>query len=246
MILPDKIIISGFSGGLGRKLAEVFPAEKVLGINHTNYVFDSLSEQVFCDISNYKQVSEVLYEHAEKYYGQRLAIILAAGALGTSGSLKDVDLSEWEYIYRTNVLGNLAILKVFLKNIELTGFARIVFISGGGSAYGFPLFGGYSLSKVAIVREVENISLEFTNKLNDFSIIALAPGAMETNMLRKVREAGAEVRTVVDIGDTAQFIKNFTEMPFLPARALSGKFIHVKDDLNSPDFKDKWMLRRIE
>ena len=30
------------------------------------------------------------------------------------------------------------------------------------------------------------------------------------------------------------------------ANKLSGKFIHIRDNLESEDFKDKWLLRRIE
>lgn len=246
MDIPDRIIISGLSGGLGRKLAEAFPADKILGINNKNFVLGAEYEQVLCDISRYMNVPVVLDEYVKKFYSQKIAFILAAGTLGTPGGIVDSDLRDWEQTICTNLFGNLAILKAFIPNMLFTGYARIILLSGGGAAYGYPLFSGYSLSKVAIVREAENIHEEIGSKINDFSIIALAPGAMETDMLKKVKEAGGKVRTTVDISETVGFIKNYIEMDYVKAARLSGKFIHVRDDLNSEILKDKWMLRRIE
>ena len=147
---------------------------------------------------------------------------------------------------KTNLFGNIALIKAFLPAMIKNKYGRIVFVAGGGAAYGYPLFSGYALSKVAIVRAVENLSLEMKDKIKNFSIIALAPGAMETRMLEEVRKAGAEIKTTVDIQETASFIKNFLSMKSKEANKLSGKFIHIRDNLESEDFKDKWLLRRIE
>lgn len=246
MDIPDKIIISGLSGGLGRKLAEAFPPDKILGINNKNFILGAEYEQVLCDISKYMTIRESLEEYIKKFYSMRVAFILAAGTLGIQGGIVTSDFRDWEQTICTNLFGNLAILQAFLPNMFFSGYARIVFLSGGGAAYGYPLFSGYSLSKVAIVREVENIHEEISEKINDFSIIALAPGAMETDMLKKVREAGGKIRTTVEISETVKFIKNYIEMDYVKARRLSGKFLHVRDDLDTEIFKDRWMLRRIE
>lgn len=235
MNYPDKIIISGFSSGLGKSLGESLPPEKVFGITRE-----------ICDIYKYVPTQFILEEYSNLLNDEKVALVLAAGTLGEAGGILNSSLSDWEFTFRTNLLGNVAIIKAFLPHMIKTQFGRIVFVSGGGAAYAFPLFTGYSLSKVAIVREVENISEELKGEIDDFSIIALAPGAMETKMLKKVREHGGKVKTIVDINETVEFIKNFISMDSKHARELSGKFIHVRDDLNSKDFKDKWLLRRIE
>jgi 3-oxoacyl-[acyl-carrier protein] reductase len=244
MAFPDLTVVSGYSQGLGRELVKSLKNKRVLGIART-YCEDLECDQLVLDLCQYKntQIMTAVWR-GQNLFLEKLGIVLCAGTLGISGGIADWNLPEWEEILKINLLGNLGVLKGFYPQIEKTGFGRVVFIAGGGAAYAYPKFSGYSLSKVAIVREVENIAEE-TKDMKNFSIIALAPGAMETNMLAKVRRAGAEVKTTVDISEPVNFIKNFLKMDAEKAKSLSGKFIHVRDDLNS-DYKDKWLLRRTE
>jgi short-subunit dehydrogenase len=244
MDVPDRIIISGVSGGLGSALAEQLPSDKVFGISRQINP-DKNYKQFICDISDYDLTEELLRD-LRFSREQKVAIVLTAGTLGRSGGIIDSDITDWEKIMRVNLFGNLAIIRAFLPNILYSGYGRIVFVAGGGAAYAYPKFSGYALSKVAIVREVENIAEEMKDKVDNFSIIALAPGAMETKMLKMVKFLGGEVKTTVDINEPVKFIKDFILMDSEKAKKLSGKFVHVRDDLTSEDFKNKWKLRRIE
>ena len=244
-MIADKVIITGFSRGLGKSVADSLPIDKVFGISRT-ISRDCAYEHFLVDISKYSRVIEVFDNHFEFFENKKIALVLCAGTLGTAGGILGSSLNDWDNTIKTNLLGNLAVIKSVIPIMIKTGYGRIVFISGGGAAYAFPKFSGYSLSKVAIVREVENLAEELRDKIEDFSIVALAPGAMETDMLKRVREAGAEVKTTVDISEPVQFINNFLSMEKNKAHKLSGKFIHVRDKLEEKLFKDKWLLRRIE
>lgn len=150
---------------------------------------------------------------------------------------------------RVNLNGNFAVLKGLLPKMIENKFGRIVAFAGGGAAYQYPLFKAYSASKTAIVRTVENLHEEFKG-YGDFSIVALAPGAVETDTLRSVRKAGAEVKTVVDISEPVTFVREFLESERCN---ISGSFVHVRDNwryyLNSNNQLSQdslWKLRRIE
>ena len=128
-------------------------------------------------------------------------------------------------------------------------FGRIVTFAGGGSAYQFPAFPAYSASKTAIVRITENIHEDLKDK-GDFSIVCLAPGAVETDMLKEVRLSGAQIKTTVDILEPVDFVKEFI---ISTSCSLSGRFVHVRDDWKEYLKTDKslqndslWKLRRIE
>jgi len=238
--MENLTIITGASSGLGKQLAESMNPTTTVGIGR--YFGESVwFKQVVFDIRDYENYGTYISEKEQK-----INLVLCAGVLGKSGGLLDSSLSDWENTMKTNLFGNIALIKAFLPAMIKNKYGRIVFVAGGGAAYGYPLFSGYALSKVAIVRAVENLSLEMKDKIKNFSIIALAPGAMETRMLEEVRKAGAEIKTTVDIQETASFIKNFLSMKSKEANKLSGKFIHIRDNLESEDFKDKWLLRRIE
>jgi len=241
----DCTIITGYSSGLGNEVAKALDQNKnnfIIGVSR-NFNPEIYVDHLEVDISRYQYVLSCL-KPIQYEEGTKINLVLCASTLGKGGGLLDSDLRDWEYVMQTNLLGNLAVIKAVLPQMIKSQYGRIVFLAGGGAAYGYPLFSAYALSKVAVVREVENLAIELKDKIDDFSAIALAPGAMKTKMLDQVIKAGAEVKTTVDISEPVGFITNFLSMESEKAKSLSGKFIHVRDDLNSEDFKDKWMLRR--
>src|SRR5262249_37177024 len=159
-------------------------------------------------------------------------------------------LQDWSEVFCTNVLGNLAVLRACLPTMRNEGFGRTVALAGGGAAYGYPEFSAYALSKAALVRAIENADLEL-GAMGDLAFVALAPGAVETDMLAKVRAAGGRIRTITSAQEAAAFVTAFFSSE--NARALSGRFVHVRDDWTAlltagarelP--ADQWKLRRIE
>ena len=250
---PDIVVVSGCSKGFGKELCIDLLEQNisVLGFSRTkpdikdiNFVWWPL------DISDLYITEETIATLVKWINpGSKIGIVLSAATLGTFGGLLDSDLQDWELIYKTNVLGNLAVLQGFLPYMINSKYGRIIFLAGGGSAYGYPLFSGYSLSKTAIVRAVENLSMELEGKGN-FSTVALAPGAMETSMLEMVKAVGGEVKTTVDISEPIEFVKEFFQS--VNSKRLDGRFIHVRDnwkkylDEDIPVENYKWLLRRTE
>lgn len=257
MSYPDAIIVTGAGRGLGKEVAINLAQEgiKILCVSKSlncYTVADDIvkaggrAEPLQLDFTNLYQTRIGVEKWCEKNCNINLGIVLNAGIIGRSGGILDSRLDDWEITIKTNLLGNLCVLQGALANMQETQYGRVVSIGGGGAGSAYPLFGGYAASKVAIVRIVENIAIELQEKIKDFSIIALATGAMKTEMLEEVIRAGAEIKTFVDISEPVNFITRFMSMDSEKAKYLSGKFVHVRDDLNSLDFKNKWLLRRIE
>ena len=67
---------------------------------------------------------------------------------------------------------------------------KIIQLSGGGAASPLPLISSYAVSKAAIVRFVENLSEEVKNY--NIDINAIAPGPLNTGMLKEVLKAGPQ------------------------------------------------------
>lgn len=179
----------------------------------------------------------------------RLGIVLAAATTGTPGGLVDADLNDWVRTFQTNLIGNLAVVQALVPRMLESRFGRIVMFGGGGAAYAYPLFGGYAISKAAVVRATENLHEEFKNR-GDFSVVCLAPGAIDTDMLRTIRSAGAEVRTMAAMSEPLTFIESFLSCVRCQ---FSGRFVHVRDDWakwlgrsDSALHPQQWFLRRIE
>ncbi|MBI3591362.1 MAG: SDR family oxidoreductase [Candidatus Melainabacteria bacterium] len=256
----DVVIITGAGRGIGRAVAlELGKLGKaILSISQspnsqaTSSEIKRLggtAESLVINLEDYKYTEKTLLKWSEKNIYKKYGVVLAAGILGPNGPFSSCSLEEWDKCHKVNILGNLAVLKGLMPKMIQNKFGRIVTLAGGGSAYANPTFPAYSATKTAMVRITENIHEDLKDKGN-FSIVCLAPGAVETDMLKKFRASGGEVRTVVDISEPVTFIREFIESSDV---TLSGSFIHVRDSwknyLNTGkqiEDKAKWKLRRIE
>jgi NAD(P)-dependent dehydrogenase (short-subunit alcohol dehydrogenase family) len=257
----DFAVITGAGRGIGRSIAEAVGGAgvQIVCISQSD-ACTATAETIAhnggsalaatVDISDLGRCECLVRETVDRCQPKRIGVVLAAATLGTPGGLLDGSaLADWDVVYRTNVLGNLAVLRGCLPRMRETGFGRVVALAGGGAAYAYPEFSAYALSKTAIVRAMENADAEL-RELGNFSFVALAPGAVETDMLAKVRAAGGTVRTTTSVEEAVRFVSHFFAED---ARALSGRFIHVRDEWEkhlgpSPPAipPNHWKLRRME
>jgi len=233
----DLLIVTGGSKGIGKNIVlnSSKSAKKVLAIGSSDLINDVLDRKkhiytIKRDISRIDKDFDELSDFLKKHNPSSIGLALCASKLGNFGGIADADFMDWENLYRTNVLGNLSVLNNILKFANINTFIRVIFFGGGGAAYGYPDFSGYSLSKVAVVRAVENIGIEFKKDYKNASIIALAPGAVSTDMLAVVESHGAEIKTRTSIDEPTNFVSNFI-LDKIPSIKLNGCFVHVRDDL---------------
>jgi len=224
-------IITGASRGIGKAIAEDLKS-------NDSILFPLCSKDV--DFQNYIDVFAYVSSLLEKIEDiTRINIVLCAAQIGT---YKSIDPREFDKLFKINVLGNYAVIEACsIYDAPL----RVVWFAGGGAAFPYPEFFGYSLSKVAVVRAVENLS---TMLHEGSSIIALAPGAVETDMLKKVIESGAEIRTRTGISEPVNFVRKFITDEF-NSIAMNGRFFHVRDQISGQyilDHPNLFKLRRIE
>ena len=252
----DLLIVTGGSKGIGKNIVlnSSKSARKVLAIGSSDLINEVSDRKkhiytIKRDISRIDRDFDELSGFLKKHNPSSIGLALCASKLGNFGGIEDADFMDWDNLYRTNVLGNLSVLNNILKYSNINTFLRIIFFGGGGAAYGYPEFSGYSLSKVAVVRAVENIGIEFKKDYKNASIIALAPGAVNTDMLAIVESHGAEIKTRTSIDEPTNFVSNFI-LDKIPSTKLNGCFVHVRDDLEKYFDEDihenHFKLRRIE
>lgn len=251
----DLMIVTGATRGIGANIVkESFNlCKNMIVIGSSNSVKKIKSDQckvikLQLDQYYYNSVYDKILEQTCKLKNiNSVGIVLCGAQLGQSGGLMANKLENWDYLFRCNVLGNLAVIRgchnLFTEGAKI----RTVFFAGGGAAYGYPEFSGYAITKVAVVREVENLALEFKSENYNASIIAVAPGAVATDMLKKVIAAGGQVKTQTDISEPTNFVINFIHDKF-DSEKLNGRFLHVRDDLVNAnlDNQDLFKLRRIQ
>jgi NAD(P)-dependent dehydrogenase (short-subunit alcohol dehydrogenase family) len=258
--LPDLVIVTGAGRGMGRAIASEIGRRgaAVLCISRTESCLETAKDIVAAggaaealplDLGDYVKVGEAVAQWIDGRSYKRIGAVLAAGTLGPSGPLWETPLEEWDAALRVNLLGNLAVARASLSKMRANRFGRLLFFAGGGAAYANPTFPAYAIAKTALVRAVENLH-EDLKDAGDFAVAILAPGAVDTEMLARVRAMGGEVRTTVPIEEPVAFA-----CAFLSARecGFSGCFVHVRDEwrpllehARKLPKKDLWKLRRVE
>ena len=258
----DLLIITGASKGIGRSIYDnckeiaknIFAISSSDEILYLREVENPLTETIFplqLDLQDYNNVEKVVRNNITNLNNiekiNSLGIVLCGAQIGNYGGLLDTNLDDWDKVYKINVLGNLSVVKACDNIIKSGAKTRIVFFGGGGGCFAYPEFSSYAISKVSIIRAVENLSVELLKINNDSSVIAVSPGAVDTQILKIVKEHGGSVRTETLMNEPIMFVRKFLTDEF-PVKKLNGKILHVRDDIEATDFsnKDIFQLRRIQ
>jgi 3-oxoacyl-[acyl-carrier protein] reductase len=114
-----------------------------------------------------------------------------AGMLGPLGALVENPVEEWLQTVQVNLFSVFLMLHAVLPVMMRQRSGKVINLSGGGAAYGRPYFTAYGVSKAAVVRLTESVAEEVREYGIDVN--AMAPGAVNTGMLKQVLDAGGRV-----------------------------------------------------
>lgn len=192
------IIIAGGSSGLGKYLTFYLNS---LGVNlgifsrhikESNFINQFKSEKFFIDnvdICNSLNVDRFISNYQNKF--KRIdGLINCAGVYGPMNKLENLDRDQFIHSINVNLIGSFNVIKSCIPIFKSQDYGRVVQLSGGGATSPMPQIYGYASSKAAVVRFVESIALE--NSLGNILINSVAPGALNTKMLKEVLDAGPD------------------------------------------------------
>jgi NAD(P)-dependent dehydrogenase (short-subunit alcohol dehydrogenase family) len=117
-------------------------------------------------------------------------VVNAAGILGPIGALDETSVEEWIATVQINLIGTMLVCRAALPHFRKHGYGKIVNFSGGGATSPRSMFGAYAASKAAVVRFTENLAQELIHA--KVFVNAIAPGAVNTRMLKQVLDAGRD------------------------------------------------------
>lgn len=129
-----------------------------------------------------------IVEQARRHWDGIGAVINNAAIQGPIGGLWENDWEEWSRTIQVNLLAPAALCRLAVPWMRETGGGSIVNLSGGGGTGPRARFSAYATSKAGLIRFSETLAMEvapFGIRVN-----CVAPGAMNTDMLREVLAAG--------------------------------------------------------
>ena len=132
---------------------------------------------------------ERILDHARRLWTRLDGLVNNAAIQGPIGVLWENDWSEWTRTIQVNLLAPVSLCRLAVRWMETTG-GSIVNLAGGGATSPRPNFTSYATAKAALVRFSETLAHEVETL--GIRINCVAPGAMNTDMLRDLLAAGAE------------------------------------------------------
>ena len=112
--------------------------------------------------------------------GAPYAIVHNAG-ISAAGMVEEADITLWQNMFSTHVLGPVALTKALLPAMRVAGQGRIVMVSSTGGVRGMPGIAAYSASKGAIDRWAESMAGEIAPF--GLGVTTLVTGTYDTDII---------------------------------------------------------------
>ena len=189
-------IITGASRGIGRAAASALAAAGaavVLAARDDDALATNVGEivaaggralAVTTDVANEESVAQ-LYGQAEEAFGPVNILINAAGAVANK-PFAEMDTATWDAVLDTNLRGTFLCCRAAFRTMRAHDGGVIVnfsSLSGVPKVEKFPGLSAYVVSKFGVAGLSEILAVE--GRPHNIRVIAVSPGAVDTEMLRQ-------------------------------------------------------------
>ncbi len=200
MLKENIVLVTGAGRGIGRAISlecaregavVILVARTESELNETLGMVQQRSQRSFYSVIDITEEHGVglLVDDVVSRFGRIDALVNNAGVQPPIGPFFENSLRDWWRAVEVNLLGTTTMIKSVLPNMMARGRGKIVNLSGGGATSPRENFSAYGVSKTAIVRLTETLAREL--RAFNIQVNAVAPGAINTQMLKEVLEAGA-------------------------------------------------------
>ena len=160
------------------------------------------------DVSNYNQIKDTIIDINKDSNVEIL--INNAGITGSTSSLWDYDVKEWNNIIQINLMGTFNCCKCFVPNMIKNNYGRIVNVSSVAGKDGNANASAYSSAKAGIIALTKSLGKELADK--NIAVNAVTPAGAKTRILDQMsKEHVARMLSKVPRGRFLE-IEEFTSL----------------------------------
>lgn len=227
--MADTLVwVTGGSAGIGAALIEAVPFDDARVFDISRSGGTAGAEHVAADLSDpssWEIVADHFTAQLDGFDGRRVVLIHNAGTLEPLGFAGEVDSQVYRHSVVLNTAAPQAIGDAFLAAVATAGFAGQVFVvqlSSGAATTPSPGWSAYCAGKAALQMWVRCVGQEQQRRGSRVTVVAVAPGVVETAMQRRIRAASPE-----DFPNVERFQR-----------------LHERDELGDPKAvaRDLWAL----
>lgn len=186
------IIITGASSGIGadaaRHLAKLGAKVSIIGRNRKN--LDDVAEEIrksgsaepLSIVADVTKDAERIVNETIQHFGQLDVLINNAG-IGMSDTAADINLSDFDRVFDTNVRAVINLTKLCIPHLEVTK-GNVVNVSSVDGIKPYPGNVSYGMSKAALDQYTKCAALDLAPK--GIRVNSINPGAVKTNFLERM------------------------------------------------------------
>lgn len=233
--MHKSVLVTGAGRGIGQVIAlrlakegyRVFGCARTLKqLEETRRLSEGRIEIDSVDVTDEKACERWIAKRTDNNIPWGL--VTAAGSYGAIGPFTVNSWQEWKSGIELNLFGSLLPAKIFSQLLIKRGLpGRIVFLSGGGATKPLPNLTNYCAAKAAIVRVAETLALELAP--HKITVNSLAPGAIATELTKRVLEAGPELAGAAFFDQTKKQFEGGSQSPE-PAANLTAYLLSEKGE----------------
>lgn len=221
-------LVTGGGTGIGRATAQLLAQEgaKVMIAGRTQEPLEAASAAIrelggrirfqTADVGVAVDCNRLVDSTIDSY--GRLDILVNCAGTSTVGELVDLNESDWDRVFDTNVRGVYLLTKASIPHLERSGRGSIVNVASQLSFAAVAGFGAYCASKAAVVHLTRSLALELIPK--GIRVNAACPGGTDTPLLREAFPGGRGPQGTLEDLAAAHPIGRLAE-PIEVARAIA-------------------------
>jgi NAD(P)-dependent dehydrogenase (short-subunit alcohol dehydrogenase family) len=167
-----------------------------------------------------EQSVERLFAQVDEQLGGLDVLINNAGIAGPTGTVENLNLSDWNRTLAVNITGQFLCARLAVPRLRKGTNASMINLSSAAGHLGFPGRSAYSASKWAVVGFTKSLALELGPE--GIRVNAILPGAVDGPRIRAVIAAKA-----ASLGKPVEEIARGYE-----SQAAMGSMVSVEDIAN--------------
>lgn len=165
-------------------------------------------------------VGDVMLRHG------RLDVLMTAAGFSCGGTVLTTDPADWDAVFRANVGGTWLWARAAVPEMQRQGSGSIITLASQLAIAGGRGNTAYIAAKGAIISLTKTMALDFAT--DGIRVNAIAPGAIETPMLRRSFARHADPEPVREASRNRHAMKRFGKAEEIAATAL-----HLASDASS-------------
>jgi NAD(P)-dependent dehydrogenase (short-subunit alcohol dehydrogenase family) len=212
-------LVTGGSSGVGLAITEALGA--------AGATVHPVSRSTGLDVTDLRGVERAVAE-----LGPIDLLVNNAGAFEAIGPAWEVDPDAWRRDLETSLVGAFHCSRAVLPGMIERGRGRIVSVASGAATRAYPYGSGYAAGKRGILSFTESLAAETAPY--GIVVFAITPGFVWTEMTERLRDAEGPAPDIsgADPVDPRRAGELVVRLASGEADALSGRFIHVRDNLD--------------